>query len=61
MTSIDKALQQTQCYNLHMAFHEMTLFKTEDRPRYERELLTARMLAERDLAKNLKARHALER
>lgn len=60
MTSIDKALQQTQRYNLHMAFHEMTLFKTEDRPRYERESLTARMLAERDLAKSLKARHALD-
>lgn len=38
--------------------HELTLFNTEEQ-RYTRDLLTARLLAERCLAKNLKAQRAL--
>jgi sigma-B regulation protein RsbU (phosphoserine phosphatase) len=46
------------CLRTHEIVHELTLYNRQAQ-RYEHELLTARLLAERCLAKNLKAQHAL--
>jgi sigma-B regulation protein RsbU (phosphoserine phosphatase) len=58
--SIAMMLSAIRCENSAGIFHEMTLFKVEDRQRYERELLNARMLAERHLAKHLKDQRVMD-
>lgn len=58
--SIAMMLSAVSCEHSTGIFHEMTLFKAEDRPRYERALLNARMLAERHLAKHLKDQRLLD-
>jgi sigma-B regulation protein RsbU (phosphoserine phosphatase) len=58
--SIPMMLSAIRCESSAGIFHEMTLFKAEDRQRYERELLHARMLAERHLAKHLKDQRVMD-
>ncbi|MFJ3373728.1 ATP-binding protein [Pseudomonas sp. NPDC086112] len=58
--SIAMMLSAIRCESSAGIFHEMTLFKAEDRQRYERELLNARMLAERHLAKHLKDQRVMD-
>lgn len=58
--SIPMMLSAVSCEHSTGIFHEMTLFKAEDRQRYERELLNTRMLAERHLAKHLKDQRVLD-
>ncbi|MGE8391666.1 MAG: ATP-binding protein [Pseudomonas sp.] len=53
-------LSAISCEHDSGVFHELALFKAEGRPRYERALLNARMLAEQHLAKHLKTRRALD-
>ncbi|MDY7566661.1 PAS domain-containing sensor histidine kinase [Pseudomonas sp. RTC3] len=47
-----------RCEHSTGIFHELSLFRAEERHRYERDLLNARMVAERHLAKHLKAQRA---
>jgi len=56
--SIAMMLSAISCEHSNGIFHELTLFKAEDRRRYERGLVSARMLAEGHLAKSLKAQRA---
>lgn len=58
--SVPMMLSAISCAQSNGIFHELTLFKAADRPRYERQLVNARMLAERHLAHNLKASRAQE-
>lgn len=58
--SIPMMLSAISCEHSAGIFHEMTLFKAEDRQRYERELPNARMLAERHLAKHLKDQRLMD-
>ncbi|MBU4632065.1 PAS domain-containing sensor histidine kinase [Pseudomonas chlororaphis] len=51
-------LNAIRCEHATGIFHELALFRAEERHRYERNLLNARMLAERHLAKHLKAQRA---
>lgn len=57
---ISMMLNGIRCEHASGIFHELTLFKTRDRNRYERELLNARMLAEQHLAHHLKSQRALD-
>ncbi len=41
-------------------FYELSLFKDEKQQRYERELMSARLLAEKHLAKHLKAKENMD-
>lgn len=54
---VSMMLNAIRCEHSSGIFHELTMFRAQDRHRYERELLSARMLAEKHLAKNLKAQH----
>jgi sigma-B regulation protein RsbU (phosphoserine phosphatase) len=58
--SISMMLSAISCEHSAGIFHEMTLFKAVDGQRYERELLNARMLAERHLAKHLEEQRVLD-
>ena len=58
--SMAMMLSAIACEHSQGIFHEMTLFKAADRQRYEGELLNARMLAERHLAKHLKDQRVLD-
>lgn len=58
--SIPMMLSAISCEHSNGIFHELTLFKAEDRRRYERGLVNARMLAEGHLAKSLKAQRSQE-
>ncbi|WP_342622116.1 PAS domain-containing sensor histidine kinase [Pseudomonas alkylphenolica] len=53
-------LSAISCAHSNGVFHELALFKTEDRHKYERGLVNARLLAEGHLAKNLKAQRSRE-
>ncbi|WP_422402622.1 ATP-binding protein [Pseudomonas sp. GZD-209] len=57
---VSMMLNGIRCEHASGIFHELTLFKTRDRNRYERELLNARMLAERHLANHLKSQRAMD-
>ncbi|MHC6225659.1 PAS domain-containing sensor histidine kinase [Pseudomonas sp. X10] len=56
--SVPMMLSAISCAHSSGIFHELTLFKAEDWPKYERELVNARLLAERHLANNLKVQRA---
>ncbi|WP_460423243.1 sensor histidine kinase [Pseudomonas sp. ZL2] len=58
--SIPMMLSAISCEHSNGVFHELTLFRAEDRRRYERGLVNSRMLAEGHLAKNLKAQRSQE-
>ncbi|PWB35750.1 PAS domain-containing sensor histidine kinase [Pseudomonas sp. SDI] len=53
-------LNGIRCEHSSGIFHEITMFKARDRNRYERELLNARMLAERHLASHLKTQRNVD-
>lgn len=53
-------LSAISCAHSNGVFHELALFRTEDRHKYERGLVNARLLAEGHLAKNLKAQRSRE-
>ncbi|KJK08395.1 sensor histidine kinase [Pseudomonas tussilaginis] len=57
---IPMMLSAISCARSNGVFHELALFKTEDRRKYERGLVNARLLAEGHLAKNLKAQRSRE-
>lgn len=58
--SVVMMISAIRCEHSSGIFHELALFRPQDLHHYERALLHARMLAERHLAKVLKARHATE-
>lgn len=58
--TVSMLLNGIRCEHSSGIFHELTLFQARDRSRYERELLNARMLAEKHLANHLKDQRALD-
>lgn len=57
---IPMMLSAIQCEHATGNFHELALYKAYDLHHYERSLLHARMVAERHLARLIKAHHASE-